>query len=404
MAEAIQVRNLPGYEHGAFWQARNGGWALAHPVISIPLVCTDGLTEITEPAGNIYSDVMPFDFVCQKIIAYLTRPATSEIFQIDVKKNGVSVLSTKVTIDAGEKSSVTAATPSVISIANWSAGNEITVQVIDEADGTASGLRVHLIGYYAFPVSADVTAPTASVMSAPSVISDTQINLSWSAAIDNIAVTGYNLQRATDSGFTTGLANIPLGNVTSYNNTGLAADTTYYYRIKAVDAAGNLSAYSNTVNATTDETPFEAWWDSLDPKHTETEDNGLQVTTVGNSADSVKNDIGINSVGDYVEFTYPQGDWDISFGRVLVGCHGGSNPGIWYSTGTDEHLQAFTPAEGDVFKIERISGNNVKIYRNGDLLETTAFGDQNVPYALRVRSYSTVDLNEVFAKPTVTQG
>ncbi len=38
---------------------------------------------------------------------------------------------------------------------------------------------------------------------------------------------------------------------TSYSNTGLTAGTSYSYRVRAADAAGNLSAYSSTASATT---------------------------------------------------------------------------------------------------------------------------------------------------------
>jgi len=42
---------------------------------------------------------------------------------------------------------------------------------------------------------------------------------------------------------------------TSYNNTGLAASTSYSYRVRATDAAGNLSGYSNVTTSTTQATP-----------------------------------------------------------------------------------------------------------------------------------------------------
>src|SRR4029434_8999231 len=38
---------------------------------------------------------------------------------------------------------------------------------------------------------------------------------------------------------------------TTYNDAGLAGLTSYRYRVRATDASGNLSAYSNTASATT---------------------------------------------------------------------------------------------------------------------------------------------------------
>lgn len=103
----------------------------------------------------------------------------------------------------------------------------------------------------------DTEAPTVPAGLTLSVISDTQINVSWSASSDNVAVTGYDLQRATDSGFTTGLTTYNLGNVLSKNDTGLAPSTTYYYRVRAHDAIPNNSAYSSSQNATTNEGVYD---------------------------------------------------------------------------------------------------------------------------------------------------
>ena len=77
-----------------------------------------------------------------------------------------------------------------------------------------------------------------------------QASLSWSAATDNIAVTRYDLYRSTTSGFTPSVGNRiaqPAG--LSYTDTGLAAGT-YYYKVQAEDAAGNLSGASNEASAT----------------------------------------------------------------------------------------------------------------------------------------------------------
>jgi chitodextrinase len=77
----------------------------------------------------------------------------------------------------------------------------------------------------------------------------TQITLSWSASTDNVGVVQYQIERSTSA--TTGFTSLNAVSVNFYTNTGLNTSTKYYYRIRAVDAAGNLSAYSSIVNATT---------------------------------------------------------------------------------------------------------------------------------------------------------
>lgn len=78
----------------------------------------------------------------------------------------------------------------------------------------------------------------------------TSITVNWGAVSD---ATGYFLDVATDSGFTSfvgDLNNKNIGNVTSYSVTGLAAGTSYYYRLKAYNSDG-VSAYSTTVTQIT---------------------------------------------------------------------------------------------------------------------------------------------------------
>ncbi|MBI3043630.1 MAG: fibronectin type III domain-containing protein, partial [Betaproteobacteria bacterium] len=81
-------------------------------------------------------------------------------------------------------------------------------------------------------------------------VSQGQINLAWSAASDNVAVTQYRIYR--NSGVT------PHATVTapatSFNDTGLAAATTYSYTVQACDAAANCSAQSASASATTSAT------------------------------------------------------------------------------------------------------------------------------------------------------
>ncbi|QYC45144.1 Chitinase A1 precursor [Nonomuraea coxensis DSM 45129] len=95
----------------------------------------------------------------------------------------------------------------------------------------------------------DTQAPTA-----PGSLAATggpgSAQLTWTASTDNVGVTGYRVHRSTTPGFTPSAAN-QVGSVTAtttFADGGLAAGT-YYYRVRAADAAGNLSASSNEVSA-----------------------------------------------------------------------------------------------------------------------------------------------------------
>src|SRR5712671_6938154 len=97
----------------------------------------------------------------------------------------------------------------------------------------------------------DSNAPTAPNSLTATAASTSQINLSWNASTDNVGVTAYLIERCQGSGCAnfTQIASGSSGTI--YSDTGLAASTPYSYRLRATDAAGNLSNYSNIVSATT---------------------------------------------------------------------------------------------------------------------------------------------------------
>src|SRR5437762_11755686 len=93
------------------------------------------------------------------------------------------------------------------------------------------------------PAPADTTAPTTPSGVAASALTSSSLTLSWSPATDNVGVTGYRVYRNGT------LAASPSG--TSASITGLSAATTYSFTVSAVDAAGNASALSAPLSATT---------------------------------------------------------------------------------------------------------------------------------------------------------
>ena len=90
----------------------------------------------------------------------------------------------------------------------------------------------------------DAIAPTAPTALSATVVSTTQITLAWGAATDNVAVTGYLIERCAGVGCGT-YAQIAATPLTTFDDTVLLAGTSYNYRVRATDTAGNLGDYSN---------------------------------------------------------------------------------------------------------------------------------------------------------------
>ena len=103
----------------------------------------------------------------------------------------------------------------------------------------------------------DTTPPTAPSGLTATPASPTQINVSWTASTDNVGVTGYRVERCQGASCSN-FAQIATPASTTFNDTGLLGSTSYSYRVRATDAANNLSMYSNTASATTAAPTFTA--------------------------------------------------------------------------------------------------------------------------------------------------
>ena len=91
---------------------------------------------------------MPYAFTLTGVKAGLTVAPVGSVFTVDINEAGTTILSTKITIDASEKTSGTAATAAVISDTALAADALMTIDIDGVGSSTAgAGLKVYLIGH-----------------------------------------------------------------------------------------------------------------------------------------------------------------------------------------------------------------------------------------------------------------
>jgi chitodextrinase len=98
----------------------------------------------------------------------------------------------------------------------------------------------------AVTTTADTQPPSTPAGLAAAVKGATQVDLTWNPATDDTGVAGYTVYRDGSP-----IAATSGPNATTYSDTGTAASTTYSYTVDAFDSAGNHSAPSAPVTATT---------------------------------------------------------------------------------------------------------------------------------------------------------
>ena len=131
-------------------------------------------------------------------------------------------------------------------------------------NGRIDEVRVYRAALSQAEIQADMAAPLGgppdtSVPSqvsglAASAVSASPVHLSWSAALDNVGVTGYEVERCQGAGCSS-FAPVTTVTALAWSDTGRSPGTSYSYRVRARDAAGNTGAYSVVVTAVTPVAP-----------------------------------------------------------------------------------------------------------------------------------------------------
>lgn len=93
------------------------------------------------------------------------------------------------------------------------------------------------------PPPPDTTPPSTPAGVTATAVSSSQVNLSWTAATDNVGVTGYKVMRNGTQ--------IGASSTTGFSDGTVVPSTTYTYTVAAFDSAGNTSPASNALTVTT---------------------------------------------------------------------------------------------------------------------------------------------------------
>lgn len=111
---------------------------------TVTIACSDMTTALTAGTTKAYWRA-PFNCTVVDVRASVITASSSGVVTADINDGGTTILSTKLTIDASEKTSTTAATPYVLSDTALSSDAEVTIDI--DAEGTnAAGLLVTI--YY----------------------------------------------------------------------------------------------------------------------------------------------------------------------------------------------------------------------------------------------------------------
>ncbi|SHG31867.1 endonuclease [Flavobacterium johnsoniae] len=228
--------------------------------------------------------------------------------------------------------------------------------------------------------STDTQAPTAPTSLASTSKTAVSISLSWNASTDNVAVTGYDVY--ANSAYKTTVSG------TTATITGLTASTAYSIYVKAKDAAGNASASSNTISATTNSSGTGTATDLLFSEYIEGSGNNKALEIANNTGSSV-------SLSAYTIKKQTNGAGSWSTGLALTGTLATGSKFVVVNSSMSSSCFPTSSANISTTATElTFNGNDaVGLFKNGvliDIIGTFNGGTANFAADVTLRRKSTV--------------
>jgi len=146
----ISVANASASDYTNTVPAKTGTFAMLDDVTNLVFTIAFAASALDADLVAAVSQAIiaaPEDMTITQVFAKVGTAPTGSTIVVDINVNSASILSTKLSIDATEKTSLTAATPVVISSSSLTQGDEIVID-IDQVGATITGkdLTIYILG------------------------------------------------------------------------------------------------------------------------------------------------------------------------------------------------------------------------------------------------------------------
>lgn len=193
---------------------------------------------------------------------------------------------------------------------NDTGGKTLTIngisQNVDTAPNATTRIEFSYDGSdYCYGSTFGTGTSSASSLGTPSLIitaDGTTLYLKWNDISNSVS---YTVQRATDSGFTTGLTTVTGLTASNYTDSTTAAATTYYYRVKAVGNGTTYldGSYSATITSSQQTGTALTGWTSSNSSFTISTNTLTKTTSTSITAQAITSKTLASGVNGWVEFT-----------------------------------------------------------------------------------------------------
>jgi hypothetical protein len=237
LRQAVYLRVTQGSEPSSYVWGFGSKQMATGAILAYAGVSTSGALDASSGRANTSSTSITADAVTTSVPDTVVIGLFGTATNAAISPPAATTEQVEIAVNGKQKAAIEGA--DTLKAATGSTGTRVATA---SAAAVSIGQLVALRPANAVPPQ-DTEAPTQPSSLTATAVSSSQIDLTWTAATDNVGVNHYEVTRGTTVVATTALNH--------FSDTGLSPSTLYTYTVKAVDAAGNASQASGAASATT---------------------------------------------------------------------------------------------------------------------------------------------------------